>query len=49
MSIRGMKEDITKIFKTKSGMKAYYQKAGVKTARYHLVNTLMKIGRKVYK
>ena len=36
----GMKEDITKIFKTKSGMKAYYQKAGVKTARYHLVNTL---------
>ncbi len=31
----GMKEDIIKIFKTKSGMKA-----GVKTARYHLVDTL---------
>ncbi len=36
----GMKEDIIKIFKTKSGMKAYYKKAGVKTARYHLVDTL---------
>ena len=36
----GMKEDIIKIFKTKSGMKAYYKKAGVKTARYHLVENL---------
>ena len=29
----GMKEDVIKIFKTKSGMKDYYKKAGVKTAR----------------
>ena len=36
----GMKEDVIKIFKTKSGMKDYYKKAGVKTARYHLVDTL---------
>lgn len=36
----GMKQDVTQIFKTKSGMKAYYEKAGVKTARYHLVDTL---------
>ena len=36
----GIKEDVIKIFKTKSGMKDYYKKAGVKTARYHLVDTL---------
>src|SRR5699024_3830185 len=36
----GMKEDVIKIFKTKSGMKDYYKKAVVKIARYHLVDTL---------
>ena len=36
----GIKEDVIRIFKTKSGMKDYYKKAGVKTARCHLVDTL---------
>lgn len=36
----GMKLDNINSFKLKSSMKAYYEKAGVKTARYHLVDTL---------
>ena len=35
----GDKTDTVMRFKTKSNMKKYYQKAGVPTARYHLVTT----------
>lgn len=37
---KGLRNDNIDGIKYKSKMKAFYEKAGVKTARYHLVSTL---------